>query len=468
MRDKILQTIKENNLIKKGEKIILGISGGPDSVCLFNILYDLKKELNIELVLAHVNYNYRGQDSILDEKFVRKLSKKFKIKLYCKKIKPEEYKNKKNVLELNSRYRELSSCAKNLEEYFREIRYEFFNKVLKSEKASKIAVAHNKDDQTETIIMHFMRGSGLQGLSGMKMKKNKIIRPLLNINKIDILAYLKQSKIKYREDRTNKDLKFTRNKIRHQLIPYLEREFNPNLRNTLSSNSKVIRDDQNMLLGITENIFKNWVKEAGGEHKINLKKFKDFDLALKRRLLQYILIKKFNKEISLATINEILKILENSKNGSKKIIKEIEIIKNYDKIVIRKRKARRGVGKISLKTKGETKLSLWDIKFIIKKVDRLGRISKNKCYIDQGVTGSKLFVRTRENGDKFYPEGMTGSQKLKDYFINKKVEQGVRNQVPLIVNDKNNIVWIVGFGIDRRFSAYKDSKKILEIQKIQC
>ncbi len=462
LKEKVLKTIKENNLIKKGNKIILGISGGPDSVCLFNILYSLRKKLGIKIILAHVNYNFREQDSLLDEQFVRNLAKKYRTKLYCKNIKPESY--KKDVSELNSRYRELSSCAKNLEEYFREIRYEFFNKILKLEKANRIVVAHNKDDQAETILMHFLRGSGLSGLSGMKIENNKIIRPLLNIDKSEILAYLKKNKIEYREDKTNKDIKFRRNKIRHQLIPCLEKNYNLNIKNILFENSNIIKDDNDLISDLTKDLYKKLVKKDKEEYKINLKKFNNLHPALKRRLLKYILNEKFCKEVSLPIIKEILILLQNSKSGSKKYLKDIEIIKIYDKIVIRKKNQLAVFKKIGLKVNGETEISKFNIKFRTRQVDRCGRISKNRCYIDLSKTGRKLFIRTRRKGDRFYPQGLGGSQKIKDFFINKKIDLDKRDLVPLIVNNKDEIAWIGEYRGDRRFQANKNSKDILEIK----
>jgi len=448
LKDKVLKTIEENKLIEKGDIIILGISGGPDSVCLFNILYSLKKDLNFKIFLAQVNYNFRGKDSSLDEKFVKNLAKRFKIKLYTKNIEPKNYKKK------------------NLEEYFREVRYDFFKEILKLEKADKIAIAHHKDDQIETILMHFLRGSGLAGLSGMKIKSNKIIRPFFEVEKKDILAYLKKNKIKYRKDKTNKDLKFTRNKIRHQLIPYLEKKYNPNLRDTLDKNSLIIRDDQDLIFNLVENIFNKKVLKSESKYEISFKDFNSFHIAIKRRLLTYIFNEKLGKDISLLMIKEILNLLKNSQNGSKKLIKGIEIIKNYDKISIRKIKKQIVIKKLNLKIAGKTRISSLGIEFRTRKVDRYSQISKNKGYIDLAKINGELFIRTREDGDKFYPLGMSGSQKLKEFFINQKIEKSERNQILLIVNNKNEIVWIVGFRMDKRFMPVKNSKNILEIQLI--
>jgi tRNA(Ile)-lysidine synthase len=447
LKNRVLKTIKENNLIKKGDKIVLGISGGPDSICLFNALHSLKSELNLKLVLVHVNYGFRGADSDLDEKLVKKLANKYKIALFIKKIEPKNY-----------------AKNRNLEEYFREIRYKFFQKILKHEKANKIAVAHNKDDQIETILMFFLRGSGISGLSGMKIKNNKIIRPLFNIEKKEILNHLKKNKIKYRKDKSNENIKFIRNKIRQQLIPYLENNYNPNLKNVLFENSKIIRDDYDLLLNLTKETIDKVVQKYKSEYKIDLKKFNNLHLALKRRLLIYLVSKKFKEEISLAMIKEILKIIKYSRNGSKKCLKAVEIIKNYDKIVIRKRKKQAGFKKLNLKITGETEISELNIKLKTRKVDRCGQISKNECYIDLNKVGNKLFIRTREKGDKFYPKGIAGSQKLKDFFINNKVEKSKRNQIVLVVTDRDEIVWIVGYRADRRFEASAKSQNVLKIK----
>lgn len=447
LKEKVLQTIKENNLIKKSDKIILGISGGPDSVCLFNILHSLKKELKLKLILAHVNYRFRGEDSDLDERFVKSLASKFKIRLYIKRINPKEY------------------APKNLEEHFRDIRYNFFEEILNKEKADKIAAAHNKDDQIETILMFFLRGSGLSGISGMKIKNKKIIRPLFEITKKEILAYLKENKIKYREDKTNKNTKFTRNRIRRKLIPYLEKEFNPNLKNTLFENAKIIRDDHDYLSKMAGNVFNDLTKKDKAGFSLDLKRFNKTHIALKKRLL-ILILEKFNKKISLLLLSDILKIIKDSKTGSKKCLGELEILKNYDRIVFRRKKIRKKIRPVSLEIEGQTKIRELNLEIKTTKVDKAGKISKNRCYIDLEKSGVKLFVRSRKEGDRLYLKGISGSQKLKDFFINNKISKDERDQVPLVINSEDKIVWVVGYRMDRRFEADKNSKDVLEIKML--
>jgi tRNA(Ile)-lysidine synthase len=318
--DEVKKTIKDYNLINYRDKIVIGVSGGPDSVCLLHILYSLKKEFGLKLIVAHVNYKSRGKDSDRDEDYVRKLAKKLGLKLYVARRKMKSKRQK----------------TKNIEEKFREIRYDFFNRVLKKERADKIAVAHTKDDQVETIIMFFLRGAGLRGLSGMDIARDKIIRPLLFASRTEILEYLKKHKLKYQKDITNADITFTRNKIRHKLIPYLELEFNPNLKNTLAAAACAIKDDHDLLSQISENTARNLIKKRGEMLEINLAKFQVLHPALKRKVLVLALelAAKKTPRITFSFLFEILRMIEKSKTGAKKPVGKLKIFKKRDKIVI--------------------------------------------------------------------------------------------------------------------------------------
>lgn len=449
-----LKIIKENKLIRKGDRIIVGVSGGPDSVCLLHILYYLKKELEIKLSIAHVNYKFRGKDSDKDQAFVNNLAKKLKVSFYSKEIDPNSYKNKKT----------------NLEEYFRQIRYDFFEEIRKKEKAQKIALAHNMDDQAETMIMFFLRGSGIRGISGMNIKRGKIIRPLFNNSKEEILDYLKRNKIKYRLDLTNEDTTFTRNKIRQNLIPRLEKEYNPNLKQTLLKSSRSLKEDLDFLSKETEKASKQIITYKNNEYTTSINKFNSMHQAIRLRLLINIL-EKYKIKISLSSSEEILKLIKNARTGSKKEINQIEIFINYGKITIRKKRVKRisakgAIKPAILKYPGKNYLKDFNAIITLREVDKPGKISKNVCYIDLEKTGKKLFFRTRKEGERFYPKGIKGTQKIKDLFINNKISREKRADIPIIVNGKDQIVWISGLRTDRRFEASKNSKKILELKKL--
>lgn len=317
---KATQTIKNHQLITPGDKIIIGVSGGPDSVCLLHFLCEIKEKFKLKLTIAHVNYGLRGQESDEDEKFVEKLAGKYNLP--CKILHPKAKAKKSTNLEAN----------------LREIRYQFFYDLLNQEKADKIAIAHNRDDQAETILMFFLRGSGLKGLSGMAYQQEKIIRPLLDCSRQDILAYLKENKLDYREDKTNQDVTFTRNKIRHELIPQLEKGYNPNLREILVQASRIIKDEQQFISAAVERTYQKLAQKEKNAIEIPLADFLQLGKALQRGILRHIFTQLLGstKDISASDLEETLRVLQESRSGSQRTVKGLRIAKKDGKIVINK------------------------------------------------------------------------------------------------------------------------------------
>jgi tRNA(Ile)-lysidine synthase len=238
---KILDIIKEYNLIEKGDTILVGLSGGPDSVCLLHILYRLKEELGIFLFAAHVNHMLRGEDADKDQEYVDLLCKKFNIGLFIKKC---------NIREL------ASQRGITIEEAGREVRYDFFEECSKKIAASKIAVAHNKNDQAETVLMNILRGTGTDGLRGMEHNRAKIIRPLLDISREEIETYCKDNNLNPRIDISNNESVYTRNKVRLELIPFIDNSFNTKVVDSIYKMSLIVRDDYDFIDGYAEDRYK--------------------------------------------------------------------------------------------------------------------------------------------------------------------------------------------------------------------
>lgn len=224
---KILQNIEENNLINSGDTVIVALSGGPDSVCLFDLLFKLKEKLGIKLLACHYNHRLRGEDSYNDEEFVRKI-----------------------CAERGAECIVGSAAGKNLyknEESARVARYAFFEKILGERRGAKIAIAHNKNDLAETLLMRLFRGSGILGLKSIPSVRENFIRPLLPISRFEIENYLKHEKLPFRLDKTNKNLNITRNFLRLKVLPLLIKRINPNLIDTLYNTAKLMEDDYNFL-----------------------------------------------------------------------------------------------------------------------------------------------------------------------------------------------------------------------------
>lgn len=240
----LLKKIKQHNtycqLIKKGDRLVLGVSGGPDSVALLMIMADFQKKENLNLIVAHVNYGLRGQDSERDEKLVRELSQKLGLKVLVKKY----YAKKK---------------AGNPEELMRDFRYSFFEEIRKKYRFDKVVVAHTLDDRVETFLMNLIRGSGIRGLISLKEKRDRIIRPLLEVKKSEIVTWLKKKNIKFRIDKSNQDNSFYRNSIRNELIPLLEKKYNPSVKNKIFNLAQQLEEITNLVENKLKYVYNNVV-----------------------------------------------------------------------------------------------------------------------------------------------------------------------------------------------------------------
>ena len=240
MKQKILQTIKRYNLIKSGDSIVIGVSGGPDSICLLHILNELKQELNFKIYVAHINHLIR-KEAGEETEYVQKFCKKLGIECFVKRIDVQK---------------EAKELKRGTEETGRKVRYEFFDEILEKTKSNKIATAHNNNDKVETIIMNILRGSGTSGLKGIEpIREGKFIRPLIEIEREEIENYCIENKLEPKIDKSNNENIYTRNKIRNVVIPYIKQEFNPNITKTINRLSEVISEENEYLDKITEKIF---------------------------------------------------------------------------------------------------------------------------------------------------------------------------------------------------------------------
>ena len=321
LKEQVLNTIKKYDLINENDKIICGVSGGPDSICMLDILKDLKEELKFELIVCHVNHLIR-EEAISDEEYVVNYCKVNNIKYYVKRIDVKKY---------------ADNNKQGTEEAGRNVRYEFFEEILQKEGANKIAIAHNKNDKIETIIMNMLRGSGISGLKGIEPKReNKYIRPLIETERTSIEEYCEKNNLQPRIDKTNFINDCTRNKIRNIVIPYIKNEFNPNIINTMDRLSSIIEEENRYLEKITIDVFEKLkIKEEKGHLVLKLKEFNKQDIVIKKRLILYAINKTIGnvQNIEKVNINDIIKLCE--KNiGNKYLMpnKNIKILVNKNQI----------------------------------------------------------------------------------------------------------------------------------------
>lgn len=289
LEQKIYEFVTKYGLIENGDKIVLGVSGGPDSICMLDIFYKIKLEglLQFEMFVAHVNHSLR-ENAILDEEFVKRFCEKIGVPCFVKQV---------DVMQI------AKSEKRGLEETGRKVRYAFFDEIQEKVGANKIAIAHNQNDHAETIIMNILRGTGTKGLVGMEKINGKYIRPLLDTKRLEIEEYLRENKISARLDESNHDNSYTRNKIRNIVLPYIQKEFNPNIVDTLERLSSLAKEQEEYFYRETKKIFEQ-ICMLEEEHEIilNLKQFHQIEEILQKRVILYAV------ERLLGTIKGIEKI----------------------------------------------------------------------------------------------------------------------------------------------------------------
>jgi len=303
MLNKILSTINKYNLIQKGDKIVIGVSGGPDSMCLLDSLYYLKDKLNIEIFVAHINHMIR-KEADEETEYVKDYCKNKNIKCYVKKVEVEKLAKEQKL---------------GTEEMGRKIRYEFFKEIAKKENANKIATAHNLNDNVETVLLNLLRGTGVSGLKGIEIKRIEndleYIRPIRECERKEIEEYCEKQKLNPKIDKTNLESIYNRNKVRNDLIPYLKREFNPNILEGINRLSDIAREEEEYF---DEIIAKQYEELKIGENLneviLDLNKFNNLNKVIKSRLIIYT-INKVNgnaQGIGKIHIEDIIKLCDNN------------------------------------------------------------------------------------------------------------------------------------------------------------
>lgn len=331
LEEKVLSTINKYELIKNGDNIVVGVSGGPDSMALLNVLLNLKTSMNIEfeITVAHVNHGIR-KEADEETKFVEEFCKKQNIKCFVKKEKVEE------LAKINKT---------GTEEAGRKLRYDFFEEVLKKVNANKIATAHTANDNAETVLMNIIRGTSTSGLKGIEpIRDNLFIRPVIECTRYEIEEYCKEQKLDPKYDKTNKENIYTRNKVRNKLIPYIEKEFNPQIVSSLNRLSNLALEENNFLNKLVEETYKKIkIEEALGNKLIegknsiiiSLKDFNKLDLVIKNRIVLYTINKLLGtaKDIEKVHIEDIIKLCQNN-IGNKFLIpnKNVKVFVNKGKI----------------------------------------------------------------------------------------------------------------------------------------
>ncbi|MFB6291226.1 MAG: tRNA lysidine(34) synthetase TilS [Candidatus Bipolaricaulia bacterium] len=446
----------------ENSSILAAVSGGVDSMALLHGLNELKSEFNLELAVAHLDHGLRGKASTEDAEFVRKKSIELGID---------------PIIEKRSVGRVAQEESQSLEEIARSVRYSFLSETARSEGLKFVALGHNRNDQAETILMHVIRGAGLRGLGGMNEKRDRYIRPLLQTSRQEITQYVEENELDYRIDETNKDKSFTRNRIRHDLIPKLERDYNPKIIDNLVRLGDIAREAQDFLESRANEVVKK-LRIAEAEDRnyecFDRKGFLDLPPPLQRATIRKFLeeVRGNLEDISFSHVEAVVRKLEDEPASTKLDLPGITFRLDRNRACFDGEQIEPTAPSFSYKVRPgeETNIREAETKIIleIKPLKEEGKpvnFSSDRLIeaVDWCKVEQPIVVRNRADGDRFVPLGMNGTKKLKDFFIDLKVPIRERDRIP-IVCDRKGIIWVVGYRIDDRYKVDETTEEILTMK----
>jgi tRNA(Ile)-lysidine synthase len=441
----IKSSIVNNKLIKKGERVGVAVSGGVDSMCLLYAFLKLKNEFDLSLFALHFEHGIRGEDSVNDARFIKET---------CETLEIEYVMGKGDVPKIAEEKKQ------SIETAARNARYSFFESATKKYKLDKIALAHHLDDQAETIILNLVRGSGTKGLTAMKdFRKPNYIRPMLSILKTDILEYAEKENIPYRIDKTNDDINFSRNKIRHNVLKELK-EINENAALNLKRSSDIVKDDDDFLDTFVDEEFDKRVKIIDGEVVISLLNWDKTHVAIKRRLIRKALEQHFSLiDVEFIHIEYIIDITQGLSGKRIEIGGGINASKAYEILYIFKKEKKEKIYK-ALLVKDNISFSINGYEFLTSILEKPKLCKASEVFDIEKL--KDIVFRNAMPDDYIYPLGMNGKKKLTDYFCDIKIPLHKRQKVLLLAKG-NEIVWVVGYGISDNFKLSEDTKKAFRI-----
>jgi tRNA(Ile)-lysidine synthase len=466
---KVLAFINTHRLLVPGDRVLVAVSGGPDSVALLQLLYELREELESHLEVAHLQHGIRGAEAQADARFVSELAAQMELPFHLKEL---------NLLKIKS-----AAGKGNLEALARNERYRFFAAVAEERRLGKVATAHTQDDQAETALMWFLRGSGLRGLGGMSPahrltgttiepgRRLIVIRPLLDVSRAQIEEYLNEKRLAFRIDRSNQDLSFLRNWIRLELIPRLKEKMDRNLSSRLAQQARLIREEDELLdelakAGLGE------ARNAEGMDRGSLLKHRE---AMQRRLLR-LWIEETRGHLRGLDFQHVEALLDLIKAGPSQSRLPIpggwELIREYETLRLEKRsrslKQQCACYSYELRVGENLHIREAGLRIVSREVlppfpsppaDRMD------VFFDSAGFAGELTMRNFRPGDRFQPLGMRGHKKVKDFFIEKKIPLSVRASLPLLVLG-DEVIWIPGYGRSEVAKVTAQTEVILNLRAV--
>jgi tRNA(Ile)-lysidine synthase len=460
---KVIDFVREQNLISSGDKVIVAVSGGADSVCLLHILVQHRNDLDIELYVAHLNHLLRGKESDSDASYVADLAKKLDV--------PARIEHRDVAA-----YRERRGAS--LEEAAREVRYGFLAEMTVKVGASKVVTGHTCDDHIETILLHLLRGTGIAGLRGLQPRsvlpygengcRLEVVRPLLRVTRQETADYCRRHSLSPRSDSSNESSAFVRNRLRLELLPVL-RSYNPSIDQALLRLADIAGDDSSFIEGQVSMLWEDLATKDGDALYLDVNKMLTLPKAVQREVFRKA-VKQLRGNLKDVEADHIEAMIESLSKPAGKIFclpDGLTLSTEYGRLVLTPARASACPlpplqDKSSINIPGETDLSGWRVMADIVK-ESIGSDNGLVANFDLDKVGTELSVRRRRPGDRFQPLGMSQTKKLQDFMVDAKIPRSWRDRVPLVSSAKQ-ILWVVGWRIADRAKVTKNTKKILRLQ----
>ncbi|MBR5613767.1 MAG: tRNA lysidine(34) synthetase TilS [Clostridia bacterium] len=457
IEEKVLKAISQFNMIDKGDRVLAAVSGGADSVCMLHVLNRLKKSLGFELFCAHLNHGLRGDAADNDEKFVVDLCQRLDIKAFTKKVDVGAFAHEKKLT---------------VEEAGRVVRYDFFEELSKKHHFNKVATAHNKNDNAETVLMRIIRGTGIDGLSGVPhMREGGVIRPILDISRTEIEEYCRENGLDFCTDATNADNDYTRNKIRNQLIPYLEKEFNPEVSDALVRLAENAAEDSEFLNGYAKRLYSRLGNPLPSKRPaaLHIDSLKMLEKSVAIRLIKLAAQDSASGvKLSKKHIEDIFKLIDKGTGTKIDLPCSLKAEVSYGWLIFRTTDGNSALAddKFFLEIAAGQSVFVQSVgKEITLKIENAAeyKCALNEIAADFDKIGTQpLFLRNRRDGDRivWFADGRT--KKIKSVFIDEKIPKNDRDKIPLLCTG-DEVVAIVGSRASEKYKVTKDTERALVI-----
>lgn len=465
---KVENYIREHSLLRPGDRVAAAVSGGADSVALLRILLALRSELGIVLSVAHFNHRIRGAEADADEQFVSALAEKFEVEFHSGSADVPAY----------SREQKLS-----LETAARELRQRWFGELVGQGKTSKVATAHTLDDQAETVLMRILRGAGGRGLTGIapRQQEKTLIRPLLGITRPEVEDYLHALQQSWREDATNQDLHHTRNRIRHELLPLLERDYDPALRQHLANMADIARAEEEYwekeISGLVSRLIRSGRPSRSGRSSgpaespvsaLDIAPFTALPLAVQRRVLRA-MVDQFSARLEYHHVQQLLELIHEKQPGKELLLPGgLVATRSFRELQIQRddTEASQEGYCYRLAVPGEVEIPELKIKIRAQLVSAGNRVSGyNSALLNRALLAPELTVRNWRPGDKFFPAHTRSPRKVKELLqparLGHEVSPAERRVWP-VIESAGEIVWMRGFSVPEAFAATASQGIVIE------